>query len=172
MWQKKRREINHDWLKNRFIVALNSWLRLLDGEIEDKMLEQSFLTQVLPQWEVRRQEISALLREFPSAMSPRQLFDEPPLSRCDNKTKEWLGEFMHALWLTRVSAESLTATAEATRAAADRAYADILQVLKNREPGDLKRAIKPYRDLCDRFRNACQELGAALSEFPHEIKVV
>jgi hypothetical protein len=171
-WQVRRREFNHDWLKNRFIVALNSWLRLLDGAIEDSILENSFLAEVLPQWEARRSEASDLIREFEKEMSPRTLLAEPPLSRCDGQTKQWLGELIHGLWLVRVAAKELTASAESCVAAADAAYAELTQAVKIRPKGELLPAMKPHRHLFERFRDACQKLGAAMSEFPHEIKVV
>lgn len=171
-WQSRRREFNHDWLKNRFIVALNSWLRLLDGAIEDSILEKSFLSDVLPQWEVRRNEVNELIRDFEKEMSPRQLFSEPPLSRCDGQTKRWLGELIHGLWLVRVSAKELTTTAESAVAAADTAYAELSRVVRTRPKCAVLAGMKPHRHLFERFRDACQKLGAAISEFPQEVQVV
>ena len=171
-WQSRRREFNHDWLKNRFIVALNSWLRLLDGAIEDSILEKSFIPDVLPQWEARRSEASVLIREFEREMSPRQLFSEPPLSRCDGQTKQWLGDLIHGLWLIRVSAKELTATAESSVAAVDAAYAELSRVARTRPQGELLADMKSHRRLFEQFRDACQKMGSAISEFPQEIKVV
>jgi len=171
-WQSRRREFNHDWLKNRFIVALNSWLRLLDGAIEDSILEKSFLSDVLPQWEAQRGEVGELIRDFEKEMSPMQLFSEPPLSRCDPHTKQWLGELVHRLWLIRVCAKELTSTAERSVSAMDTAYAELSQIVRTRPTGDLVSSMKPHRRLFERFRDACQNLGETVSEFPHEIKVV
>jgi hypothetical protein len=171
-WQKCRREFSHDWLKNQYIVALNSWLRLLDGEIDDPLLEHSFLEEVLPRWEVRSPEVRTLIESFPREMSPRQLFDEPPLSRCDAQTTAWLGEMIHGLWLVRCSVESLTVVASASLEAANLAYEELSRALATRREGDVLHRAIPLRGLFERFRNDCQKLGAALSEFPHEIQVV
>ena len=171
-WLSRRREINHDWLKNRFIVALNSWLRLLDGAIEDSILEKAFLRDVLPQWETRRSEVNALIQDFEKEMSPRQLFNELPLSRCDAQTKQWLGELVHRLWIMRVSAKELTSTAKRFVSAADTAYTELSQIVRARPTGDLVTNMKPHRRLFERFRDACQKLGDTVSEFPHEINVV
>ena len=171
-WQSRRREFNHDWLKNRYIVALNSWLRLLDGAIEDSILEATFLSGVLPQWEAQRGEVGELILNFEKEMSPKQLFSEPPLSGCDPHTKEWLGELVHRLWLVRVSAKELISTAKRSVSAADTAYAELSRILRTRPTSDLVATMKSHRRFFKRFRDACQKVGAAMSEFPREIKVV
>jgi hypothetical protein len=171
-WQSRRREFNHDWLKNRFTVALNSWLRLLDGAIEDSILEQSFVPEVLPQWEARHDQLNELVRDFEMEMSPRRLFREPPLSRCDEQTKLWLGDLIHRLWLSRVAVRELASAAHRCVSAADAAYGDISQAVKAHSAGGLLANMRSQRQLFARFRDACQELGTALSEFPHEIEVV
>ena len=73
VWQKRRSEFNHDWLKNRFIPALAKWLNLLDDRIEDLSFEHTFVETVLPQWEDHREEALALPRDFEQEMSPRTL---------------------------------------------------------------------------------------------------
>jgi hypothetical protein len=83
-----------------------------------------------------------------------------------------LGELIHGLWLVRVSAKELTATAESSVGAADAAYSELSRVARTRPQGELLAGMKPHRHLFEQFRDACQKVGAAMSEFPHEIKVV
>jgi len=66
----------------------------------------------------------------------------------------------------------LIATAESSVAAADTAYAELSRVVNTSPKGDLIVCMNSHRRLFERFRDACQKLGAAMSEFPHEIKVV
>src|SRR5207248_1082717 len=93
-WQRRRSAFNHDWLKNQYLTALASWINLLDsrGGYRDAAFESVFVPEILPQWELSREEALSLARTFDWEMSARQLFQYPPLLRSDSDTKQWLGD--------------------------------------------------------------------------------
>src|ERR1044072_7135922 len=122
-WQKRRNTFNHDWLKNQYMPALARYLNLLDGLIEDDEFAQSFVSQILPEWESHREEAANLIKSFECEMSPQRLLECSPLSRCDEHTKRWLGNLMHALWLKRYPVAQWVTDAMHAVENADAAYA-------------------------------------------------
>ncbi len=46
-WQKRRAELNHDWLKNVYLIRIDEFLNLLDDKIEDRELEKRFVPDIL-----------------------------------------------------------------------------------------------------------------------------
>jgi hypothetical protein len=97
-WQRQRSRFNHDWLKNQYTQALGKWINILHREVDDPMTERNFIARVLPEWTAHRPELIDLLNRFECAMSPRRLFELPPLLFCDQRTHEWLPDVMHTLW--------------------------------------------------------------------------
>ena len=82
-------------------MALSSWLNVLNGESEDNSFASHFVVSILPQWEQRQPEAAALLADFEKAMSPRNLFEMPPLCNCSTSTSAWLAEVTHLAWQKR-----------------------------------------------------------------------
>lgn len=169
-WQKRRSEFNHDWLKNRFMSALASWINLLDDRIEDAALEDSFVTFTLSEWEFHRQEAVALPGDFEREMSPSSLFDLQPLSQCDNNTKQWLGELAHYLWLTRNPVDEWVANATERAKDVDAVYTRLQAALKDCTDVRSAEALRPLRNRFVEFRERCQELARAIEKFPSEVK--
>ena len=165
-WSDRRRMFNHDWLKNRYLLSLNSWLRVLSGSIEDPEFEKVFMSDVLPQWELHRGEARELIETFVIEMSPRTLFDTKPLARCDRKTKLWLSEVVHSLWSERVSLRLLVKTAQEALLLVDAAYARVASYSNTAMSGaPVARFGRAYGDFTC-FRDSCQALGEAFSKFP------
>jgi hypothetical protein len=171
-WQKRRSEFNHDWLKNKYIPKLGAWVNLLDERIEDKDLERSYVSSILPGWEHQQKEALALPRDFETEMSPRTLFREPPLSNCDDDTKQWLGELVHHLWLIRYSVGKLVSDALESTEKANDAYSKLKSALKGCTDTSNVEALKPFRPFFVEFLRSCRALSEAIEKFSSEVKVV
>jgi hypothetical protein len=169
-WQKRRGELNHDWLKNQYLIALGSWLNLLDKRITDPVLERSFVSEILPQWENARVQAESLARDFESEMSPCTLLNTPPLSRLDDLTKDWLARIIHRLWLRRCRADEMASTALLEVGRADRAYGHLKQALRRCSDTASVDAMRSLRSEFSEFRSCCQGVARAFEEFPSEVK--
>jgi hypothetical protein len=171
LWQKRRSEFNHDWLKNQYMPTLATWINLLDGRIEDFEYEDTFVANALPQWELHRGEASALAEDFEQLMSPRQLFSYAPLSHCDEDTKQWLGDLTHALWLSRCPVKQLMGTTLEAIESVNEAYKQIQEALRSCPDTKSARALRVYRMQFSNLRERCQDLADAISAFPREIVI-
>ena len=172
VWQKRRAAFNHDWLENQYLPALAKWMNLLDGRVEDVQVEHNFVPDVLVQWEGRREEALALPDDFEEQMSPRQLFEEEPLLHCDAETKDWLGDLVHQLWLTRYPVKECISQASEQARETDRAYQQLQEALTKCDNVRSAEALHPFRDEFATFRDQCQGLAEAIEQFSSEIKVV
>jgi hypothetical protein len=171
VWQSRRNEFNHDWLKNQYMPALAACLNLMDGRIEDQELEDTLVAVVLPQWESHREEALALARDFDLAMSPRSLFDSIPLSRCDGSTKQWLGDWVHFRWLARRPVRQwVTDASEAVRLV-DNAYQQVQVALEQCVDKRSAKELRRFREQFSDLRDKCQQLADAISKFPREMVV-
>lgn len=171
IWQKRRCEFNHDWIKNKYLQALFDWRSLLNDEQEDVELEKTFVSDVLPQWESHEKEALNLPKDFEIEMSPKVLFKEPPLSRFDEDTKNWLGELIHELWLVRCSVKSLIADAENKAENTKQAYKKLQEALKTCADTKSVELLRPLKPLFDEFCACCEALAKSIEKFPGEIKV-
>ena len=99
-WQRKRNRLNHDWLKNRFIIQLSALRNMATSKDYSHEILQRECREVLRQWCERGSEIKDLIEGFEYEESPKALFESPPLSNCDAETKAWLPAFVHERWLT------------------------------------------------------------------------
>lgn len=170
-WQSRRSRFNHDWLKNQFLPALDNFLNILDGRVEDEETEATFIASVLPIWETHRTEAHLLPADFERCMSPRTLFERPPLSRCDEETRCWLGDLIHKLWLARYMVGDLVANASARAREVDDAYIKLQQGLEECKSKLTARELRPLRPLFGQFRQACYRLALSIERFPNKVLV-
>jgi hypothetical protein len=172
-WQKRRSEFNHDWMKNRYLQALRSWLRLLsNNKVSDKITERTFIADTFPQWKIHYDEAIALANDFETEMSPKILFKEPPLTRCDDDTKYWLGELVHALWVDKYSVKALTSNTIELIAKTNQAYNILQTALQTCADTKNIEALRCFKPLFDEFCKYCESLSGAIEKFPSEIRVV
>src|SRR5689334_10589380 len=121
-WQGQRSEFNHQWLKNRFLSALDTAANVISGRIRLPGFLEELIGRTLREWEVRRVELAALIDTCEDEMSPRVLFDSPPLCGGDPASRAALRAACHGLWLARSGVrEHLRGVRRAT-AAVDDAY--------------------------------------------------
>jgi hypothetical protein len=171
VWQHRRGQFNHDWLKNQFLLALGNFINLLDDEIENEELETSFVPIVLPQWEDHRDEVASLLADFDQEMSPRTLFQSSPLAQCDQDTRQWLGDVVHTLWLVKNPVHECIKGASTRLREADQAYELLQRQLKDCSNTRSAPAMRPLRGLFVEFYRACQKLAKAIEQFPSDVRI-
>lgn len=170
-WQKRRTELNHDWLKNRFMPALSKWLNLLDDKLNDPNFEGSFINSVLGEWEENKEQILELSKSFEHEMSPARLFDWPPLSYCDDETKCWLGKLLHTHWVETYSVHQLVAESIKSVEQIEACYQTIKESLPTTQTISAF-SLRPLKQQFRALRDTCQILANNLSRFPTEIKVI
>jgi len=167
-WQTRRSAFNHDWLKNKYLNRLTGFLERIKTPDPDIARLARFIEEDFPEWEVQRDEVLNLIASFEEEMSPRSLFEQEPLSRCDEDTKLWLGELVHALWMVRYPVKEWVSSARNATHMANSKYdhlAKEIKVQKESLQGNLKSLLTPFLE----FKGACDKLGKAISSFPHEV---
>jgi hypothetical protein len=169
-WQRRRGQLNHDWLKNQLSPALGKWLNVISGEVEDESFAEHLQRSAFAEWPEKRHEITVLLNDFIREMSPLTLFLEPPLSGCDDETKKWLGELVHRRWAEASETQALLSEAERCLEEADLAYGTLVSRSSLPIP-HLETELEFLLTAAARFRKACEALGRALSKFPSEVTV-
>ena len=120
--------------------------------------------------------MESLLETFETEMSPKSLFKKEPLNHCDNETRIWLGQLIHALWLARYPVkEWIHAGQNAFRNVNDQ-YNDIAKVMKSKklncESENCRTALNSLIPHFLQFKKACEELSQTIGMFPHQILVV
>ena len=170
-WQLRRSRLNHDWLKNVYLVALGNWASLLADEVEHAEFEATFVDGRLRDWETRGLEIEELIRTFEDSMSPREMFARRPLSACDEPTSTWLVGLVHELWLRRCNVLDLCRVARERLVAAAETYATLRRGLEGC-PTTSVAALRPMAARFEALRSACSDLSRAISAFPNRVEVV
>lgn len=160
-WQRHRSRLNHDWLKNTFIIQLGALknLAVAKQEADGELIE--VCQSALWEWNEHRAEARRLIEAFRREESPIALFSIPPLSNCDEETKAWLPDFIHQHWLTTYPVDTwiqdaLNAWKEADARAGNLQAALALSQL---------RADALAKLVCD-FRHSVSALSDAISRFP------
>jgi len=171
-WQQRRSTFNHDWLRNRFLTAVASFVNILDDLVEDPETEKRFVRDILPQWADRARESEELVADFNLEMSPRSLFRQPPLCRCEPATMRWLPDLVHLLWRRRVDVDRLCSDARESVARAKAAYGELCDGLSECADCSSTEALRPYRDQFAAFRSKCEDVSRAISRFPSRIQVI
>lgn len=168
-WQRRRVDLNHDWLKNKYLPALGKFQNLLHNYIEDEAYRDDFMSEILPEWEFHRVEARDLVKTFKLEMSPRVLIDDEPFSRLDDDVGIWLKELVHNLWLTRYPVTQWMEEAFRCINDVDEAYEKVIKVIK--ECPDIHSVIplKPLRSLLEEYSNFCRKLAKAFEKFPSRI---
>lgn len=167
-WQQRRSDFNHQWLKNRFLSALDAAAQVIRGRIRAAACLQELVDVDLPEWQERREDLNALLAEFETEMSPRRLFDSPPLSECKSPAMEVLADFSHELWLARYPVAEWLEGARRAASEVDAHY----ELLRRIAPVDVAGgARQEFVAEFEKFRGACRALSKAVEKFPDRILV-
>jgi len=170
-WQRRRAEFNHDWLKNRYINALMSFLaRLRTEDSNNPQSLHEFLEKDFPVWQRSSVEAWWLVNQFEQEMSPTRLFDAPPLNECSEKVKEWLVPMVHCLWLQRYDVPRLVATARALIQGIDDGYESLSKSLSNGGEGSVFK-LRAMLQEWERYADLCLELSRCIGAFPRKVEV-
>ena len=175
-WQNRRSAFNHDWLKNKYLNRLNAFLERLNMPDSEPMRLFRFLNDDFPEWKKQQSKVEDLLETFEAEMSPKSLFKKEPLNHCDNETKIWLGQLIHALWLTRYPVKEWIHAGQNAFCNVNDQYNNIVKILKSKkldcESEDYQIALKSLIPDFLQFKKACEELSRAIGMFPHQVLVV
>jgi hypothetical protein len=160
---------NHDWLQNRFLVALGKWENVCSGQVEDEDFERSFVARALAEWPARCSELKKLIERFETEMSPIQVLTGPPLSSCDPETRAWLSGVIDRLWRDRIGVEELVGSATAALKGVNRSFGELKRALATDSPQ--RESRERVAEAVKAFRRSCERLAGAISRFPSEILV-
>lgn len=171
-WQQRRSNFNHNWLKNKFIVKLQAGINLIEGCIEDPAFEQVFVADLFLLWQSNKGKIIDIINSFETEMSPNCYFENSPINKLDNKSKQWLALIVHQMWYTREDISTLTNSTLTAFKQADMEYKYLKNQLENHQVDcTLVAQLNPYCLLFKQWRDACQELSWEISQFPRTVKI-
>jgi hypothetical protein len=172
IWQAGRNRFNHDWLKNKFSLALEKAVKIAQERIEDDEFAAKFIENALPEFESEMQTARELIDSFEQSMSPRVLLEREPLCRLSDDHRNWLGQVIHACWKHRIGASELVDKATARLEEALSAFVRLRHCIEGK-CGKLEgQQLACCRAELLVFRDACGELGIAFSRFPNRIMVI
>lgn len=168
-WETRRSAFRHDWLKNTYLNRLDGFLSGLEAEPPDREWLLEFVEEDLPVWEEKKDEAREVINAYEDEMSPRTLFDRPPLSRCPPETQRWLGELADRLWRRRYATSEATADAREALDEVNQKYDDLVEQIEGTP--DVAR-LKALRLEFEALKDACEDLGSAMSAFLNEVRSV
>lgn len=165
-WQQKRNRLNHDRLKNGLCLEVARLKNILRGEVE---VDPKDAVPDLTQWRGLFDEIRALVSAFPIEMSPRCLFNEGPLSACDQETKDWLSVVIHDSWITSRRTRTLVLEAEDKLDDASESFFALLRRIGDQNEWATIHTRKELLFQTMTTYEKLMQLSATLSRFPDRI---
>ncbi len=167
-WQRRRSDFNHQWLKNRFLSALDAAAQVISGRIRAAACLQELVDVDLTEWQERLEDLNSLLADFEHEMSPQRLFDIPPLSECKSPGREVLADLMHDLWLSRYPIAEWIESAKRAASEVNTHYERLRKIAPLDAGGG---ARQEFSAEFEQFRSACRALSKAVEKFPDRILV-
>lgn len=167
-WEQRRSSLNHDWFK-RYLYASARWINVMEGRVEPAPAQEPFLSGRVTEWEAHRAELDWLLEHFCDEMSPRVLFDHPPLDRCPAETRAWLSLVIDGLWRVREGVPARLAALKRAIQDADGSYNALIWTARSANSNESDAAA--IRLALVDFHRACSRVFTALQQFPRAIKV-
>lgn len=169
LWQPRRAVLNHDWLRNRFILGIGRVARVIEGEVIDVTLDRRRTLALLDEWPERHAECMWLCDHVEQYMGPEDLFHRPPLSGLDPASSAWLRPLSVLLWkvrwridrriaCVRAYAAALDSSANGTRAALEALDSDAL-----RRDGAVLTRVKQLRASALALSEALEHLPRGLA---------
>ncbi len=169
-WQSQRNRLNHDWLKNDFLIAFDKFINILDDRIEDDEFMVGFVENGLLTWGLEYPLALELIECFASKMSPMVLFDRPPMSRWPSK-KRWLPMLVDRLWRNRHQIDELVDAAREKAKQANKSYLTLMAELESAAGAAKIHRARQIRDHFVQFRSDCRAMASAIGRLPHRILV-
>jgi hypothetical protein len=153
-WLWRRDVVNHDWLMNRFQV----FLRAHRDELDSATTLEPHLQDRLSEWSKKLPELRALAADAPDALSPVQLFDQPPLDRLPKAQRSWFQPTIERLYRASPSLGDKLSVVEEKIRQVDRRVSELS--LGSDQGGA---GTRLYR--------ACSELSGAISALPAQVQL-
>lgn len=168
-WFQRRSDLNHNRLKNQFLMALANVLSVLDHEVDGNGFEERFCTKVLPKWAQLNDEIRNLVHCVEEETAPSRWMAGWKRLRENKVDYEWLGELVDELWKTR---HGIVALRQETVKCLDHTQAVYDQLIRLLQDGRFfpksPEQIKQFKQAVIDFHDACEEVSDCLSRFPSE----
>lgn len=161
-WHRRRSRLNHDWLKNTFIIQLGALKNLAAAKQEADSELMAACQRALREWNEHRLRAHNLIEAFGIEECPKALFLIPPLSHCDQETKSWLPDYIHRHWLAAHPVETWIQDAMNSWKEADK-QAEILKSGLEQTPSN----PDSLAIFVDDFRHSVSALSDAISNFPN-----
>ena len=168
-WDGLRSRFNHDWLKNRFLLTVGSFLNSVSGEGYSVKETLRPLMDVMSQWPERRGRLGRILKDFEDTMSPATLLDSPPLDRLDVTTHQWLRPLIHLLWWKGRGNETRLNEVEEARKRADETYERLMASLS---AADAEQALEGLEQTTKEMYTEFRGLAEAIHRLPSKVEVV
>jgi hypothetical protein len=169
LWQKRRSEFNHDWLKNRYLNNLDGFIANLEMKKPDESRLQIFLAEDWIQWQTHREDARQLIASCEKEMSPAVFFETGILKRMNPESQEWIKPLTHYLWLNRYDIKNKISNCEAGLFKVNSQYDKINRLLD--ESGHNMEQLKNLLSEFKAFRDICQAFSESISKLPSEILV-
>lgn len=136
-WQTSRAQLNHDLLKNQWLLWFGRLERTASGEVRGApQLWRTEMAAGLIDFGELLRELANLIDTAATSMSPAVLFDYLPLRACDFETRAWLTAFSHGLWKHSQGLEKKIASARQLVLKVDEERHQLSQLLaENSTPG-------------------------------------
>lgn len=105
-WETRRAALSHQIISNQIAPAASKLLSVLEGRVHDPEFVEEFVGNLLPQLDAVSDDVKWLVENSQSSLSPRRLFELPPLMRVEGDTFKWLPDVADCLWAERVELAS------------------------------------------------------------------
>lgn len=156
-WEKRRRVLVHDSLKNHLNPALAKLCAVLEKKVEDPTFVENLSRQLANRQYSIEDEIEWLVQNAEGALSPRMLFAIEPLNNLDPDILDWFPDAMHELW---AASANLGATISAVEVAAGEFVAERDQLSGRLVYDSDSQSLSSARNL----QRLCVELAELLME--------
>jgi hypothetical protein len=166
-WQRRRGELNHDWLGNQLLPALAKFHRVLSGEVEDAEFTRRFQESVLQQWNDRVPDLIVLLDEYEIAMSPRTLVED----QCAGEygaNYGWLASHIHSLWMVRCCVDLKVSEGRERLRHAQDAFLGLSETIRK---GPI-RSTSNLISYLQTFRSSCMALSDSIHSLEKDVELV
>jgi len=162
-WNNLRARLHHDWLQNKYLTFLESWKDCF-GDVETCGSNRNDVLEQLLQWKNKKESFQILINECEMALSPQQLLNGPLFDSMSGENKEWLGEVIHALFCVRTDINDKTVNLQRKIDEVD----EIVKIVEQSLRGDNGKKSSMGEEIISAF----SKFSRAISELPHEIKVL
>lgn len=156
------REVNHDWLKNVWLVRISAEVARLDGSVMNSIELDVDLVDISSQFRVRMEEIKFHLDEFVVLNSPRRMVYSYSLKISEPEIKEAIAELVHILWMSKYDINNNITRIGSSIENALMAIEALARV--GELSGNTDRVLRGLRV----FYEKCAELSSAITELPKE----